>query len=712
MVGSAVRERVSWVDVPADSDFTLYNLPYGVFSTPDAPGNVRPRCGVAIGDLVLDLASVAHLMQCVDGLDSACFSKPALNDFMAHDAPVWAATRSRITALLELGPEGCGDLRDNAALRARALVPQKSVRMHLPAHIGDYTDFYASREHAYNCGCMFRSPENALQPNWLHLPVGYHGRSSSVFVSGTPVIRPQGQLQLDKSDPSKGSVMGATKLLDFECEMGVFLGGAANTMGTPITMENAPSRIFGLVLLNDWSARDIQAWEYVPLGPFVSKNFSTSISPWVVPYEALEVFTCETSALSQDPLPLDYLRDPQYSSFDIELTVDLQGADMLQPARVSTTNMKNLYWNIRQQLVHHSITGCVMRAGDLLGTGTISGSTDDALGSMLELSWRGTRQVTLGTSGQVRKFLQDQDQVTMQGRCSKTIAGTHISLGFGSVRNTILPANSLPPPLLPTEPVLSAVPGGAGGRYVGWKLYGFWRSSCSWRVRLALAAKAIEYEYVPVNLRAGLHSAAPYASVNPMQQVPTLEFLDTDTGETVCLSQSMAIMVFLESAFPTSGLPLLGGGGLITNARVLEMSELINSGIQPLQNMSTLTRVTVATAETNGHLERREREREKEREHEREEKWASHFIARGLEALEEKHVLLKNRNASANCVYTAGTPEATIADFMLLPQLYNARRWNVAVEDVCPELLKVELMLNAQPWIVACHVDLLPDAVP
>jgi fumarylacetoacetase len=218
-----VRARVSWVNVPGDSDFTLYNLPYGVFSTRASSG--PPHCGVAIGDSILDLAAVAHLLSCVQGLDITCFSKGALNAFMAHPATVWAGTRRRITALLEDGPEGCNDLRNDDELCTRALLPLAAAKLHLPAEIGDYTDFYASREHAYNCGSMFRSPETALQPNWLHLPVGYHGRASSVCISGTPVIRPQGQIQKDKNDASKGSVFANCNMLDFECEVGYFLGG-------------------------------------------------------------------------------------------------------------------------------------------------------------------------------------------------------------------------------------------------------------------------------------------------------------------------------------------------------------------------------------------------------------------------------------------------------------------------------------------------------
>ena len=258
MSAAQVRPRTSWVDVPAGSDFTIYNLPYGVFSLPSSSA---PRCGVAIGDSILDLAAISHLLHCVQGLDARCFSESSLNAFMAHPSHVWSATRARLTALLEDGPLGSRDLRDSTGLCQRALVPRSAAQMHLPAEVADYTDFFASREHAFNCGCLFRSPENALQPNWLHLPVGYHGRASTVCVSGTPIVRPQGQLQKDKTNPSLGSFFAPSQMLDFECEIGVFLGGEPNAMGAPVRMQDAPQRIFGLVLLNDWSARDIQAWE-------------------------------------------------------------------------------------------------------------------------------------------------------------------------------------------------------------------------------------------------------------------------------------------------------------------------------------------------------------------------------------------------------------------------------------------------------------------
>ena len=327
-------------------------------------------------------------------------------------------------------------IRDNPALRGAVLTPLTDCTMHLPAAIGDYTDFYSSREHATNVGIMFRGKENALQPNWLHLPVGYHGRASSVFLSGTDIVRPSGQLQKDGTYPRQGSVYGPCKLLDFELEVAFFVGGPPHPPGQAISMTKAQKRIFGYCLMNDWSARDIQKWEYVPLGPFGSKNFATTISPWIVSPLALEPFKCLTSAKEQsDPEPLEYLRDPDYSLYDIQLTVDIHTQRGTR-ATVTKSNFANLYWTPRQQLVHHSVTGCQMIPGDLLGSGTISGSTDDSLGSMLELSWKGEREITLGgDKRETRKFLQDGDTVIISGAGVKNGVGR---VGFGMCTGKIL----------------------------------------------------------------------------------------------------------------------------------------------------------------------------------------------------------------------------------------------------------------------------------
>jgi fumarylacetoacetase len=301
--------------------------------------------------------------------------------------------------------------------------------MHLPAAIGDYTDFYSSREHATNVGIMMRGPDNALMPNWLHLPVAYHGRASSVVISGTPVRRPCGQI---KPDGAEHPIFGPTRALDFELEMGFFVG-PGNELGRPISIAEAADHIFGLVLVNDWSARDIQRWEYQPLGPFLSKSFATSISPWVVSLEALEPFRCTGPV--QDPAPLLYLQSPGRWALDIRLEVWLRSAKMADAARISLSNSKNLYWNICQQLAHHTINGCNLRPGDLLASGTISGPAPDSRGSLLELAWKGTTPVSL-PGGEKRVFLEDGDQVIMTGWCE----GTDYRIGFGTVEGTIQPA--------------------------------------------------------------------------------------------------------------------------------------------------------------------------------------------------------------------------------------------------------------------------------
>ena len=361
----------SWLDIPIDSDFSLRNIPFGIYSIHGGTPHIATR----IGNTILDLYNLekAGLMSSLS-FDTKVFLDQYLNRFMSLNRSVWRETRLHIISLLTIG--GNKDLQSASdEIKAECLVPvSNEIRMHLPAMIGDYTDFYSSREHATNVGIMFRGKDNALQPNWLHLPVGYHGRSSSVVISGTDVRRPRGQLQIDKTDPSKGSMFDACKLLDFELEMAVFVGGEDNPMGQPISMEQADDRIFGLVLMNDWSARDIQAWEYVPLGPFTAKNFATSISAWIVTLDALEPFRCSSSAgpVQSDPTPLSYITDPAYATgaFDVKLEVAIKPEGEDRSSVITTSNLKNMYWNIRQQLVHHSITGCPMKAGDLLGTGT------------------------------------------------------------------------------------------------------------------------------------------------------------------------------------------------------------------------------------------------------------------------------------------------------------------------------------------------------
>jgi fumarylacetoacetase len=416
----------SFVEVPSGSHFSIHNLPFGVFR-PRA--GALPRVGIAIGEQVLDLSVLADrgLFDGPELGETQVFGERALNGLMAMGRPAWREARAAAQRLLSRDQP---TLRDDAGLREAALVPIRSVEMLLPARIDDYTDFYSSREHATNVGTMFRGPDNALQPNWLHLPVGYHGRSSSIVVSGTDVRRPCGQTKADDADAPE---FGPSRLMDFELEMGFFVG-PGNRLYQPIPVADAVDHIFGMVLVNDWSARDIQRWEYVPLGPFLGKNFATSISPWVVTLDALEPFRC-AGPTQDDPLPLLYLRSSDDRAYDIHLEVLLQSTQMDEPVRITTSNFRYMYWNVCQQLAHHTVGGCNARPGDLMASGTISGPSKDERGSMLELTWRGSEPIELPT-GETRKFLADGDTVIMTGWCERD----GVRVGFGEVRGTLLPA--------------------------------------------------------------------------------------------------------------------------------------------------------------------------------------------------------------------------------------------------------------------------------
>ncbi|MDE2376755.1 fumarylacetoacetase [Bradyrhizobium sp.] len=413
----------SFVEVSQNSDFPIQNLPYGVFSTPAYPAL---RVGVAIGDVILDLAVLEN-----EGLIDVSpaygvFAQGSVNAFMALGPKVWSSTRAKISELLR---HDNPHLRDNKELRSRALVPMADAKLHLPIAVSGYTDFYSSREHATNVGVMFRGKDNALQPNWLYMPIGYNGRASTVVVSGTGVKRPRGQL---KPPTVEVPSFAPCKRLDFELEMGVVVG-QPSAMGGMLTEAQAEEMIFGFVLLNDWSARDIQQWEYVPLGPFLAKAFATSISPWVVTREALEPFRVQGP--EQDPAPLAYLRQGKPNNFDLELDVALRAAGMNEPARICHTNFKYMYWSSVQQLMHHASSGCAMNVGDLLGSGTISGPEKNQRGSLLEISWNGTEPVEL-PGGAKRSFLEDGDSLVMRGWCQ----GDGYRVGFGEVEGTILPA--------------------------------------------------------------------------------------------------------------------------------------------------------------------------------------------------------------------------------------------------------------------------------
>eukprot|EP01038_Epipyxis_sp_PR26KG_P006302 gene6302-8681_t len=451
------------ISISAQSDFSIHNVPFGICSNKSWKSQVdngQKYVATRLGDSVINL-SILYNAGMFNGilLASNIFSSSSLNQLMECEKAIWTEVRNRIIQLFTNNNfDDANALSLSPYLLNCCVVPHEFVQMHLPVAIGDYTDFYSSKEHATNVGIMFRGVENALQPNWLHLPVGYHGRSSSVVLSGTDIIRPCGQLQLDPKDPSKGSLYGPTKALDFELEIGVFIGGPENIIGNPLDITSVEDRIFGVVLLNDWSARDIQAWEYVPLGPFTAKNFATSISPWVVTIDALKPFNCSTSngPVQTNPNPLPYLADPDYhsSGLDINLTVSISPAPShaslsdtnksSSPSEVayeiSQSNTKYLYWNMKQQIVHHSVTGCPIHAGDLMGSGTISGTTDNSLGSLLELSWKGSRKVYLGdpNENRSRTYLEDGDILIMTGYAQ----GDGYRVGFGSVSGKILPINS------------------------------------------------------------------------------------------------------------------------------------------------------------------------------------------------------------------------------------------------------------------------------
>ena len=408
----------SFLPMTADSHFPIHNLPYGVFR-PKAGG--EPRVGTAIGEFVLDLAVLeARGLLPLPGVAGGVFHRGSLNAFMALGRESWTAVRERLTQLLR---DDEPTLRDDAALRDAALIPQADVELLLPVEIPDYTDFYSSLHHATNVGTMIRGAENALQPNWRHLPVAYHGRASSVVVSGTPVHRPCGQRGEGDFGPSRS--------LDFEVETGFFIGPGSR-LGEPIPIERSGEHIFGMVLVNDWSARDIQKWEYVPLGPLLSKSFATSISPWVVPMAALEAFRLPKP--DQDPQPLPYLQWADDRLYDIQIETYLQ-PDGGERERISSTNARHLYWTAAQQLAHHTINGCNLRSGDLLASGTISGPEPGSRGCLLELTWRGEQPLQLA-GGQTRKFLRDGDTVTMTAYCQ----GAGYRVGFGDVVGAILPA--------------------------------------------------------------------------------------------------------------------------------------------------------------------------------------------------------------------------------------------------------------------------------
>ena len=414
---------VSWVDVNKDSDFPIQNLPLGVFKN----DQLNSRVGMRIGDFVIDMKSL-HVLGYLDNLpfSAEAFDSNSLNLLMRKGKLACRRLRNRISDLLE---KGNNELQNNEHHVNQVLIPVEQVEMVMPVEIGDYTDFYASREHATNVGTMFRGKENALMPNWLHLPVGYHGRSSSMIPSNISIRRPKGQTL---PNGYESPIFGPSKAVDFELEM-AFITTDANDLGDSISVNEAENYIFGLVLFNDWSARDIQRWEYVPLGPFLGKSFASSISPWIITLDALEPFKVDSP--KQNPEPLEYLRSSGKKSYDISLEVAIKPPNSKETV-VCRSNFKNMYWNMSQQLAHHTVNGCPVNSGDMMGSGTISGSKKDSYGSMLELTWKGENPLKLN-DGTERKFIQDYDTVIMRGYCKND----NLRIGFGEVSTKLLPSN-------------------------------------------------------------------------------------------------------------------------------------------------------------------------------------------------------------------------------------------------------------------------------
>ena len=414
--------RKTWLETPENTDFPIQNIPFGVFMAEDDIVSI----GTRIGDKAIDLSAL-HQLGYLNGLElpDDIFLQDTLNDFITLGRPAWRAVRNRIAEIFDVENK---DLQNNAEHQKEILFDVNSVQMLMPVFVQDYTDFYSSREHAENVGIMFRGKENALMPNWLHMPIGYHGRSSSIIISGEDIHRPKGQTMPPNAEKP---VYGPSKRLDFELEM-AFITTDGKHLGESIAVEEAEEYIFGMVVFNDWSARDIQKWEYQPLGPFLGKNFGSSISPWVVTLDALEPF--RTSGPAQEPKPLDYLQNSNPSGFDINLEVYLTPENG-EETRISNSNFKYMYWSMAQQLAHHTVNGCNINAGDMMASGTISGPTEDSYGSMLELSWSGSKPVKL-SNGKERTFIEDGDRITM--RVFSESNGLRI--GFGEVSTKILPA--------------------------------------------------------------------------------------------------------------------------------------------------------------------------------------------------------------------------------------------------------------------------------
>ena len=409
----------TWIEIPKNSDFSIYNLPFGIFST----NKNSKRVGIAIGNNIIDLLACNELDIFKDlNINNNVFENNFLNDFINLG-------KNKTNKVREIIQQQLTDESSKIKMSSVVIIPMNEAEMHLPVKVGDYTDFYSSIEHATNIGSMFRDPSNPLLPNWRHLPVGYHGRASSIIVSGIDIFRPKGQVMpLDSDKP----VFTSSKRIDFELEMGYIIG-KKSPLGSSITTDDADNYIFGKVLFNDWSARDIQKWEYVPLGPFLGKSFASSISPWVVTIEALDNF--RVAGPIQNPQVLDYLKFNGLKNYDINLSVSILPEKTNIETIVCKSNFKYMYWNMSQQIAHHTINGCNLNVGDMMASGTISGKSKDSYGSMLELSWGGKKNIELN-DGSSRTFIEDYDSVIMRGYCEKD----NIRVGFGEVKSKLLPS--------------------------------------------------------------------------------------------------------------------------------------------------------------------------------------------------------------------------------------------------------------------------------
>jgi len=412
----------SWINVDSNSDFPIQNLPFGIYS--DA--NTKHHVCSAIGTYLIDLYELAERGFFKDlNINKEVFNNAFLNDFMELGKETTRAVRDRLSDLLETNNN---ELKDNKEAFNHIFKQQSSVQMLLPVKVGDYTDFYSSIDHATNIGTMIRDPKNALMPNWKYIPVGYHGRASSITVSGTPLHRPKGQM---KPADAEVPTFGPCKLLDFELET-AYIIGKSSKLGSSISTEQADDYIFGMVLFNDWSARDIQTWEYVPLGPFLSKNFASTISPWIVTLDALEPY--RTKGYVQEPKVFPYLEYTGDKNVDIKLQVAIQPENSNETV-ICNSNYKYMYWTMEQQLAHHTVNGCNVNVGDMMGSGTISGPEPHEYGSMMELSWKGTKPLKLN-DGSERKFINDNDTVILRGYCQNDT----VRIGFGECKAKLLPA--------------------------------------------------------------------------------------------------------------------------------------------------------------------------------------------------------------------------------------------------------------------------------